>query len=171
MTADTVLQTLASSRYAQLRTYRRDGSAVDTPMWFHLDGDTLVFRTKIGPKTRRIEANPHVELWPCDYRGRYADGTPTISGHATILSGPAAEAANRAMQKRYGWQYNVVPLLKVPGVKNVHHDLSLREKLRRATAKDIWPDSAVVEVKLTRADARTAAPETVSAPDDSQQRG
>jgi uncharacterized protein len=171
MTADTLLHTLASSRYAQLRSYRRDGRAVDTPMWFHLDGDTLVFRTKIGPKTRRLAANPRVDMWPCDYRGRYADGTPTIGGQATILSGAAAEAANRALQKRYGWQYNVVPLLKVPGVKNVDHQLPLREKLRRATTKKIWPDSAFVEVKLTLDDARTSAPETVSAPDDSPRRG
>jgi PPOX class probable F420-dependent enzyme len=171
MTADTLLESLASSRYAQLRTFRRDGRAVDTPMWFHLDGDTLVFRTKIGPKTRRLLANPRVEMWPCDYRGRYADGTPTIGGQATILSGGAAEAANRVLQKRYGWQYNVVPLLKVPGVKNVDHQLPLREKLRRATTKKIWPDSAIVEVKLTIADARTAVPETVSAPDDSPRRG
>jgi len=109
MTADTLLESLASSRYAQLRTFRRDGRAVDTPMWFHLDGESLVFRTKIGPKTRRLLANPHVEMWPCDYRGRYADGTPTIGGQATILSGAAADAANRALQRRYGWQYNVVP--------------------------------------------------------------
>jgi PPOX class probable F420-dependent enzyme len=171
MTFDTLLDTLASSPYAQLRTYRRDGRAVDTPIWFHRDGDTLVFRTKVGPKTRRLTADPRVELWPCDYRGRYTDGMATISGQASILTGAAAEAANRALQQRYGWQYNVVPLLKVPGVKNVDHALPLREKLRRATTKNIWPDSAMVKVNLTRADARTAVPETVSAPDDSPQRG
>jgi hypothetical protein len=86
-------------------------------------------------------------------------------------SGAAAEATNWALQQRYRWQYNVVPLLKLPGVKNVDHNLPLREKLRRATTKSIWPDSAIVEVELIRSDARTAAPETVSAPDDSQRRG
>ena len=145
------LDTLASSRYAQLRTYRRDGRTVDTPIWFHLHGDTLVFRTNIGPKTRRLTTDPRVELWPCDYRGRYADGPSTVSGLASILDGEAAEAANRVLHRRYGWQYNVLPLLKVPGVTNVDHDLPLREKLRRAITKDLWPDSAVVEVKLTGA--------------------
>jgi PPOX class probable F420-dependent enzyme len=171
MTDDTLLDTLASSRYAQLRTYRRDGRGVDTPIWFHLDGDTLVFRTKVGPKTRRLTAVPRAELWPCDYRGRYTDGTPTISGRASIVDGAAAEAANRALHRRYGWQYNVVPLLKLPGVKNVDHNLPLREKVRRARMRTIWPDSAIVEVKLIRSGARTAAPETVSAPVDSQRRG
>jgi PPOX class probable F420-dependent enzyme len=166
MTDNLLLYTLASSPYAQLRTYRRDGTAVDTPMWFYLDADTLVFRTKRGPKTRRLIADPRVQLWPCDYRGRYVDGTPVVGGLASILDGAAAEVANRALHRRYGWQYNVVPLLKVPGVKNVDHDLPLREKLRRATAVNIWPDSAIVEVKITTADAKTVPPETASTPAD-----
>lgn len=171
MTASDVLTALSSARYAQLRTFRRDGSAVDTPVWFVLDGDTVVFRTKQGPKTRRIAGNPRVELWPCDYRGRYCDGTPTIHGQARVLDGAAAEVANAALHHRYGWQYNTVPLLKVPGVENVDHALPLREKLRRATTRSLWPDSAIVEVTLTIDDARIVAPESVSAPDDSQQRG
>jgi len=133
-----------------LRTYRRDGSAVDTPIWFVLDGDVLVFRIKQGPKTRRVAANPNVELWPCDFRGRYPAGHPVVRGRATILDGPAAEAANAALRRRYGWQHNVVPLLRLPGVKNVHQDLPLREKLRRATMDELWPDSAIVEVTVDR---------------------
>ena len=154
MTDDTLLDTLASSRYAQLRTRRRDGSAVDTPIWFHLDGDTLVFRTKIGPKTRRITADPRVELWPCDYRGRYADDPATVGGTASILDGEAAESADRALHRRYGWQYNLVPLLKVPGVKNVDHDLASARNCAGPPPRTLWPDSAIVEVKLISSDIR-----------------
>jgi len=157
---DDALASLSVARYAQLRTYRRDGSAVDTPIWFALDGDVLVFRTKQGPKTRRIAANSNVELWPCDFRGRYPAGLPTVRGRATIVDGPAAEAANAALHRRYGWQYNVVPLLRLPGVKNVDHALPLREKLRRATMNGVWPDSAIVEVTLDRGDAATEASDT-----------
>jgi PPOX class probable F420-dependent enzyme len=149
---DDAIASLSATRYVQLRTYRRDGSAVDTPIWFVVDGDVLVFRTKQGPKTRRIAANPNVELWPCDYRGRHPTGLPTVRGRATIVDGPAAEAGNAALRRRYGWQHNVVPLLRLPGVKNVHQTLPLREKLRRATTNDLWPDSAIVEVLLDRGD-------------------
>ena len=154
------LSSLSATRYVQLRTYRRDGSAVDTPIWFVLDGDVLVFRTKQGPKTRRIAANPNVELWPCDARGRYPAGLPTVRGRATIVDGPAADAGNTALHRRYGWQHNVVPLLRLPGVTNVHQTLPLREKLRRATTNDLWPDSAIVEVALDcgGADEATATP-------------
>lgn len=154
------LASLSTTRYVQLRTYRRDGSAVDTPIWFVLDGDVLVFRTKLGPKTRRIAANPNVELWPCDFRGRYPAGLPTVRGRATIVDGPTAEAGNAALRRRYGWQHDVVPLLRVPGVKNVHQTLSLREKLRRATMDGVWPDSAIVEVVLDRDDAAAEATAT-----------
>ncbi|WP_051574674.1 PPOX class F420-dependent oxidoreductase [Mycobacterium sp. URHB0044] len=161
MTDIALLDGLTAARYAQLRTYRRDGVGVDTPIWFYVDGDSLFFRTKVGPKTRRLTADPRVELWPCDHRGRYATATPTVTGTASILEGRAAEAANRELHRRYGWQYNVVPLLKVPGVKNVHSGLPLREKLRRATTRSLWPDSAIVEVKLDRSDPGIAAPETI----------
>jgi PPOX class probable F420-dependent enzyme len=171
MSPDRLLSALSTARYAQLRTLRRDGSAVDTPIWFALDGDVLVFRTKRGPKSRRIAANPSVEVWPCNYRGEYTAGSPTLRGEATILDAAAAEAANTALHRRYGWQFNIVPLLRLPGVKNVDSALPLREKLRRATTRSVWPDSAIVEVKLTRADARADEPESVSIQDDSPQRG
>jgi hypothetical protein len=64
----------------------------------------------------------------------------------TITLGVEAIEANRALHRRYGWQWNSVPLIKIPGVKNVHRGLPLREKLRRARDRNIWPDSAIVRI-------------------------
>jgi uncharacterized protein len=139
---------LGTARYARLRTYRRDGTPVDTPIWFALDGNALLFRTKVGPKTKRLAARRDVELAACDYRGRVRPGATTVAGRATILSGADAELANRELHKRYGWQWNIVPLIKVPGVTNVHQDLCVREKLRRARDRAVWPDSVIVRVEL-----------------------
>lgn len=140
--------TLNRTRYALLRSFRRDGTPVDTPIWFAVDDDrAIVFRTKVGPKTKRLSAHPEVELIACDYRGRITDPAPRY-GRASILTGDQAEQANRALHRRYGWQWNIVPLLKIPGVTNVHRDLPLREKLRRARTRDVWPDSAIVRVEL-----------------------
>lgn len=141
--------TLNQTRYAVLRSFRRDGSPVDTPIWFAVEGDrSIVFRTKRGPKTKRLSANPEVELIACDYRGRITDGI-RLHGRASMLSGAPAQQANRALHRRYGWQWNIVPLLKIPGVTNVHRGLPLREKLRRARMREVWPDSAIVRVELT----------------------
>ncbi|MCA2245083.1 MULTISPECIES: PPOX class F420-dependent oxidoreductase [Mycobacterium] len=141
---------LDGSRYALLRSFRRDGTPVDTPIWFAFDAGGLLFRTKVGPKTRRLAARGDVELAACDYRGRVRAGAPSwLAGRATVLSGADAERANRVLHRRYGWQWNVVPLIKVPGVTNVHQDLCVREKLRRARDRAVWPDSVIVRVELT----------------------
>ncbi len=140
------LDTLNSTKYARLRSYRGDGNPVDTPIWFRLDGRSLVFRTKIGPKTRRLAARPEVEITACDHLGQVPEGCPAARGQATLLRGDDAEAANTALHKRYGWQWNTVPMLKIPGVTNVHRHLTLREKLRRISSSTLWPDSAIVRV-------------------------
>ncbi|OBJ60347.1 PPOX class F420-dependent oxidoreductase [Mycobacterium sp. 1423905.2] len=139
---------LASARYVLLRSFRGDGTAVDTPIWFAVDGHTLLFRTKVGPKTKRLNACRDVQLTPCDYRGRPQPGRATIAGRAAILAGAEAEHANAVLHKRYGWQWNIVPLIKIPGVRNVHQELCVREKLRRARHRGVWPDSVIVRVDL-----------------------
>jgi uncharacterized protein len=136
-------------RYARLRSFRGDGTPVDTPVWFAMDGQQLVFRTKVGPKTRRLATRGAVELAACDYRGRVRPGTATLAGHATILSGAEAERANRTLHRRYGWRWNIVPLVKVPGVNNVHRGLCFGEKLRRSRDREVWSDSVIVRVELT----------------------
>lgn len=139
---------LGTARYALLRSFRHDGTAVDTPIWFAVDGHSALFRTKKGPKTTRLTRRPEVVLTACDYRGRVESGAAPIRGLATILSGAEAEAANRVLHRRYGWQWNVLPLINVPGVTNVHRDLSVREKLRRARSATVWPDSVIVRIDL-----------------------
>jgi PPOX class probable F420-dependent enzyme len=141
-----LFEELSRARYAMLRTSRKDGTAVDTPIWFAALGRSLVFRSKVGPKTRRISARPEVEITACDYRGRIVRGAATFAGRATILSGREDMEANRALHQRYGWQWNIVPLIKIPGVTNVHQELRLREKLRRACDRNVWPDSAIVRI-------------------------
>jgi PPOX class probable F420-dependent enzyme len=145
------LEELSAARYLRLRSFRRDGTPVDTPIWFGLDGTAVVFRTKTGPKTKRLAAHPGVQLTPCDYRGRVREAATTIAGHATILAGSDAEQANRLLHQRYGWQWNIVPLVKVPGVTNVHQDLCLRQKVARARDRGVWADSAIVRVDLADA--------------------
>ena len=74
------LAELRAARYVLLRSFRRDGTPIDTPIWFGLDGDALLFRTKMGPKTRRLATRRDVELAACDYRGRVQPGATTVAG-------------------------------------------------------------------------------------------
>ncbi|WIM88753.1 PPOX class F420-dependent oxidoreductase [Candidatus Mycobacterium wuenschmannii] len=140
---------LKTARYARLRSFRRDGRPVDTPIWFAMEDGQVVFRTKVGPNTRRLTYRPDVELVACDHRGRVRAGAATWAGRATILSGPQAEQANRVLHRRYGWQWNIVPMIKVPGVTNVHRDLCFGEKLRRTRDRGVWSDSVIVRVEAS----------------------
>src|ERR1700754_3026001 len=145
---NSTLGELTDARYALLRSFRRDGTPRDTPIWFAMDGEGLVFRTKVGPNTKRLAPRPDIELRACDHRGRVRQGAATVAGRATLLTGDDAERANRILHQRYGWQWNIVPLIKVPGVTNVHRDLGIREKLRRARDRGVWADSVIVRVQL-----------------------
>jgi len=140
---------LSHARYARLRSFRGDGTPVDTPVWFAIDGRQVVFRTKVGPKTRRLANRPDVELAACDHQGRIRPGAAALAGQAVILAGAEAEQANRVLHRRYGWQWNIVPLIKVPGITNVHRDLCLGEKLRRSRQARVWSDSVIVRVEMT----------------------
>ena len=137
---------LTPTRYALLRSYKKNGEPVDTPIWFAVEDNSIVFRTKRGPKTARLRAQPRVELTACDYRGRKLRGANVFTGTATVLDDAAAADANRVLHRRYGWQWNVVPLIRIPGVTQVHAGLPLREKWRRARNRNVWDDSAIVRI-------------------------
>src|SRR5436305_2025847 len=116
--------------------------------WAAISASLGSARARLAGRPRRLATRGDVELAACDYRGRMRPGATTVAGRATILAGAEAERANRLLRRRYGWQWNIVPLIKVPGVTNVHRDLCVREKLRRARDRRVWADSAIVRVDL-----------------------
>jgi PPOX class probable F420-dependent enzyme len=57
--------------YINLRSYKRDGGAVDTPVWTApLDGKLYVFTLRESFKVKRIARNPKVQVAKCDVRGK-----------------------------------------------------------------------------------------------------
>lgn len=149
---------LASHRYVLVRSFRRDGTGVDTPLWFAFVGDDLIARSNASTaKIRRIIANPQVELRPCDWRGHAVDG-PVWSGRAEVLGRADGVALEHHLHTRYGWQWNIVPMIPMPGVNNGHGDLNLRKRLAHARARELWIDSCIIRVTFdtTNADADPA---------------
>ena len=75
---------LASQRYISLTTFRRDGRAVATPVWFVLDGTRiLIWTDQASGKAKRIRANGRAAVAPSDARG--------------TLTGPLSEAKGRVL--------------------------------------------------------------------------
>ncbi len=93
---------LKGHKYGLIVTFKRDGEAVPTPVWFGLDGEgRLYFRT--GPdvaKVRRIRSNPRVLVAPCTVRGKPRG--PSIEGTARELPKEDRERAEAAIQSNYG---------------------------------------------------------------------
>ena len=92
---------LTEGKYVLVTTFRRDGTAVPTPLWTVRDGDSLLVWTfSDAGKVKRIRRNPGVRLAPCS-----AGGTPTgaeVTGHAVLLEGEQGEQVARKVTGRYG---------------------------------------------------------------------
>jgi uncharacterized protein len=93
---------LKGHKYGLIVTFKRDGEAVPTPVWFGLDDEgRLYFRTGPGvAKLRRIRNNPRVLVAPCSVRGKPLG--PSIEGTARELPGEEREHAEAAIQSNYG---------------------------------------------------------------------
>jgi PPOX class probable F420-dependent enzyme len=63
---------LRNAKYINLRSFKKNGQAVDTPVWFaNVAPDRLVvFTVGTSYKVKRIRRNPNVEIARCDVRGK-----------------------------------------------------------------------------------------------------
>lgn len=100
---------VASQPYVALRTFKRDGTGVDTPVWVAPQGERLAVITLEDTwKVKRVRRDPRVELRPCDRRGRVPEGAPVWRGTATVTADPAEVfAVKQAIGAKYGWWYRV----------------------------------------------------------------
>jgi hypothetical protein len=99
--APNVFPTLRGQQYMNLVTYRKSGEAVSTPVWFaEANGRIYLFTNGETGKVKRIRNNPQVEVCAADARGK-AHGA-LEHGHATIVSGAEASAADAALTRKYG---------------------------------------------------------------------
>jgi uncharacterized protein len=98
------LSDLSAAKYVNLRSFKRDGQPVDTPVWFALTGDKLVvFTDGTSFKVKRISRNANVELARCDFRGNllgpWHKATCEIVDHAERARVAAGYAA---LNRKYG---------------------------------------------------------------------
>ena len=74
----TTLASLKNSKTILLTTYKRDGTAVGTPVSIAFDGDRAFFRSfDKAWKTKRLRRDPHVRAAPSTLRRRaHGSGHP-----------------------------------------------------------------------------------------------
>ncbi|WP_199552419.1 PPOX class F420-dependent oxidoreductase [Streptomyces sp. N35] len=96
-----MLSELAAGKYLLLTTFRRDGTAVPTPVWVMADGRALaVWSAADAGKVKRIRNSGLVTVAPCDWRGRpLGASTP---GVAEVLTPDESAHLTGLMKRKYG---------------------------------------------------------------------
>jgi PPOX class probable F420-dependent enzyme len=95
------LETLGSTEYVALTTFRQDGTAVPTPVWVARSGaELLVWTVRDAGKVKRLRRNPAVLVAVCDFRGKVTGAA--AAGTARVLDADATERVRTTIAKEYG---------------------------------------------------------------------
>jgi hypothetical protein len=118
------LEAVRDARTILLTTYKRDGTAVETPVSIAFEGDRAFFRSYDQAwKTKRLRNNPHVQVAAATLRGRRTG--PPVSARATLLGDEQARVAAKALARRHRLlQAVLVPLAhRLMRYQTMHYEL------------------------------------------------
>jgi len=122
------IERLGTGKYLSLTTFKKDGSAVATPVWVARDGDELVVITDAtSGKARRIRNNSSVRLAPCDMRGQVTGSS--VDGSAQLTDSTGTKSVAAQVKRKYGLAFSAIGWM---------------EKLRRRSS-----DSVGIRIRIT----------------------
>src|SRR5690242_11851491 len=91
----------AGEKYLSLESFRQNGTAVATPVWFAQDARVFyIYSLANAGKVKRIRSNPRVRIAPCDIRGGLKGDW--VDARARILDDAGAQRAHRLLDQKYG---------------------------------------------------------------------
>jgi PPOX class probable F420-dependent enzyme len=94
--------------YISLATFRRDGRAVATPVWFARSGERLyVFSERAAGKVKRLRNSARARVAACNVRGR-VHGDWLDARARVVADADTERRAYAALHAKYGWQMKVV---------------------------------------------------------------
>jgi uncharacterized protein len=95
------LDVLGQADYVLLTTFKKDGTAVPTPVWVVRHGDELrVWTAPAAGKVKRIRRSGKVHIAPCSFRGKPRGAS--VDAVARLLAPSDAEAVLDALAQKYG---------------------------------------------------------------------
>jgi PPOX class probable F420-dependent enzyme len=99
-----------NQKYINLETYRRNGQAVRTTVWFVMDAGTIYIRTDMNSgKVKRIKNNPNIRITPSGARGQLKG--KWIEGKIKMAGSLELEHANQLLEQKYGIQGKIIRVL------------------------------------------------------------
>ena len=118
-----MLTTMISNRehYINLSTRKRDGSFVNTPVWFAQEGETnnyYVYSLKNVGKVKRIRNFPDVKVATCNFsgklKGNWVDAKADLVDESENI-----KTAYEWLRKKYGIRFRVGDF--VSWIKGTYH--------------------------------------------------
>jgi PPOX class probable F420-dependent enzyme len=96
-------------KYINLETYKKNGQAVDTPVWFTLEGERIfvVTRSETG-KVKRLKNNPRARIMPCGMRGEPKGGW--VEANVRLATPEELQTALKQRGKKYGIKAKIAGL-------------------------------------------------------------
>ena len=101
-----------NEKYLSLRTYRKTGVPVDTPVWFASLGDRTLYVFSAGNagKVKRLRNTARTQITRCDYKGGSLGDWVDCKA---FLVDDAAEVkrAHEQLLTKYGWSMRITDML------------------------------------------------------------
>jgi PPOX class probable F420-dependent enzyme len=98
-------------RYLSLTSYKRDGTAVATPVWFIEQDGRLLVQTDLGSgKVKRIRANPVVSAALCNGMGHLRG--EQVKGRAEVLVASEMGRIEDLVRRKYHWDMLIIGPLR-----------------------------------------------------------
>ena len=100
------LPPFTNQKYLNLESVKRDGTPVQTPVWFAEDHGVLyVYTLANAGKVKRIRRNPRIRVAPCTMRGKVIG--PWVEAEATIVDATTAAHGHTLLRHKYGWRKGI----------------------------------------------------------------
>jgi PPOX class probable F420-dependent enzyme len=112
METATAFSVLEGQEFMSLTTFRRNGQAVSTPVWFaEEDGRLVIVTSPTSGKVKRIRNNSMVTVAPCTFNGKVIG--PAVQAQARILPPENCAQAEQLLTRKYGWKKRLFELTAV----------------------------------------------------------
>ena len=96
----TIPKEIQGHKYISLATFRKNGQAINTPVWFaEQDGKLYVQTRNDSGKYKRIRNNPQVKVAACTMGGKITG--PEFAGIARLLPATQWTEAKKTLHRKY----------------------------------------------------------------------
>ena len=106
------LTPFTNQKYLNLESVKRDGTPVQTPVWFAEEQGVLyVYTLANAGKVKRIRRNSRIRIAPCTMRGTVIG--PWVEADATIVDATTAAHGHALLRHKYGWMKGIGDLVSL----------------------------------------------------------